>query len=64
MSQTRNSQGVIAIVPPFEYCDVEVVRNSDGLPLIRLLKEKDIDFRLSLSYGNGSAIASVIALKK
>lgn len=47
-----------------EYCDVEVVRNSDGLPLIRLLKEKDIDFRLSLSHGNGSAIASVIALKK
>ena len=23
MSQTGNSQGVIAIVPPFEYCDVE-----------------------------------------
>ena len=23
MSQTRNSQGVIAIVPPFEYCQIE-----------------------------------------
>ena len=23
MSQTRNSQGVIAIVPPFEYCEIE-----------------------------------------
>jgi len=47
-----------------DYCDIEVIRNSDGVPSIRLLKEKNIDFRLSLSHGNGSAIASVIAIKK
>ncbi len=51
-------------IKDIDYCDVEVVRNSEGVPSIRLLKEKNIDFRLSLSHGNGSAIASVIAVKK
>ena len=47
-----------------DYCDIEVVRNSDGVPSIKLLKEKNVDFRLSLSHGSGSAVASVIAIKK
>lgn len=47
-----------------DYCDVEVVRNSSGVPSVNLLKEKNIDFRLSLSHGNGSAVANVIAIKK
>ena len=46
------------------YSDIEVVRNSDGVPSIKLLKEKNVDFRLSLSHGSGSAVASVIAIKK
>lgn len=47
-----------------DYCDIEVVRNFDGVPSIKLLKEKNVDFRLSLSHGSGSAVASVIAIKK
>ena len=27
MAQTENPQGVIAIVPPFDYCDVEDILN-------------------------------------
>ena len=28
MSQTENNQGVIAIVPPFEYCDIDDILNT------------------------------------
>ena len=31
MSQTDNNQGVIAIVPPFDYCDVEDIYSEDGV---------------------------------
>ena len=31
MAQTKNSQGVIAIVPPFNYCDVDDILNEAKL---------------------------------
>ena len=41
MSQTGNHQGVIAIVPPFEYCDVEDIleeaKSRDEQPFILIL---------------------------
>ena len=41
MSQTGNHQGVIAIVPPFEYCDVEDIlqsaKNKNDEPFILIL---------------------------
>lgn len=43
MSQTHNHQGVIAIVPPYEYCDVddilEMARKKEEDPFILLLDE-------------------------
>ena len=43
MSQTHNHQGVIAIVPPYEYCDVddilELARKKEEDPFILLLDE-------------------------
>lgn len=42
MSQTKNHQGVIAIVPPFEYCEVEDILNSakekNEIPFILILE--------------------------
>ena len=41
MAQTQNHQGVIAIVPPFNYCEVEdilqVAKEKDGIPFILIL---------------------------
>ena len=41
MSQTENNQGVIAIVPPFDYCDVDDIlqeaKNKDESPFIIIL---------------------------
>ena len=41
MSQTENNQGVIAIVPPFEYCDIddilEFAKSKDEKPFILIL---------------------------
>ena len=41
MSQTDNNQGVIAIVPPFDYCDVEdilqVAKNKNEDPFVVIL---------------------------
>lgn len=41
MSQTRNSQGVIAIVPPFEYCEIEDIldyaKSKDEDPFVIIL---------------------------
>ena len=34
MAQNQNYQGVIAIVPPFEYCEIEDKRNEDAFVLI------------------------------
>ena len=43
MSQTHNHQGVIAIVPPYEYCDVdeilEVAKEKNEDPFILILDE-------------------------
>ena len=43
MSQTHNHQGVIAIVPPYEYCDVdeilEVAKEKNEEPFILILDE-------------------------
>lgn len=43
MSETHNHQGVIAIVPPYEYCDVddilELARKKEEDPFILLLDE-------------------------
>lgn len=43
MSQTENNQGVIAIVPPFEYCDIddilEFAKSKDENPFILILDE-------------------------
>ena len=43
MSQTENNQGVIAIVPPFEYCDIddilEFAKSKDEKPFILILDE-------------------------
>ncbi len=47
-----------------KYSDVEILNNQNGAPTVHLRKVKDVDFKLSLSHGNGSAIASVIAIKK
>lgn len=46
-----------------KYSDIEIINNQNGVPLIHLKKDKNVDFRLSLSHGNGSAIATVIAIK-
>ena len=41
MSQTHNHQGVIAVVPPFEYCEVDDIlqeaKNKDEMPFILIL---------------------------
>ena len=41
MSQTDNNQGVIAIVPPFDYCDVEDIlqdaKNKNEDPFVVIL---------------------------
>ena len=41
MAQTENNQGVIAIVPPFEYCDIEDIieeaKNRNEKPFILIL---------------------------
>ena len=41
MAQTENNQGVIAIVPPFEYCDIEdiieVAKDKNEKPFILIL---------------------------
>jgi len=41
MSQTKNHQGVIAIIPPFDYCDVEDIleyaKNRNEAPFIVML---------------------------
>lgn len=41
MSQTENNQGVIAIVPPFNYCEIEdildLAKNRDEKPFILIL---------------------------
>lgn len=47
-----------------KYSDIEVINNQNKAPSIRLKSNEDVDFRLSLSHGNGSAIASVICIKK
>lgn len=47
-----------------KYSDIEVINNQNKVPSIQLKNGKDIDFRLSLSHGNGSAVASVICIKK
>ena len=43
MSQTENNQGVIAIVPPFEYCDIDDIlvfaKSKDENPFILILDE-------------------------
>ncbi len=43
MSQTENNQGVIAIVPPFEYCDIDDIlvfaKSKDESPFILILDE-------------------------
>ena len=43
MSQTKNHQGVIAIVPPFEYCEVEdilkIAKDKNEEPFIIILDE-------------------------
>ena len=46
MAQTENYQGVIAIVPPFEYCDVDdilaVAKERNEKPFILILDESEI----------------------
>ena len=43
MSQSENNQGVIAIVPPFEYCDIDDIlvfaKSKDENPFILILDE-------------------------
>lgn len=47
------------------YSDIEVYNTDDGVPGIKILKNgyEQLNFRLSLSHGNGNAIASVIVIK-
>ena len=44
---------------------IEVVRDEIGVPSIRLLIDKypDLEFRLSLSHGNGNALATSAVIK-
>lgn len=46
------------------YSEIEVLNDQKGSPYVHLKKEKNVEFRLSLSHGNGSSIASVIVIKK
>lgn len=47
------------------YSDIEVTNTDDGVPQITILKNgfDNFKFRLSLSHGNGNALASVIVIK-
>ena len=47
------------------YSDIEIKSDERGVPFVNLLTEKydNLIFRLSLSHGNGSSIASVIVMK-
>lgn len=47
------------------YSDIEIYNTDSGVPKVRILKDgfENYDFRLSLSHGNGSSIASVIVIK-
>jgi len=41
--------------------DVEVCKNASGTPFINVFKYNDIEFKLSLSHTNSTAIAFVVA---
>lgn len=47
------------------YSDIEITNTDNGVPQITVLKNgfENLSFRLSLSHGNGSAIASVVIIK-
>ena len=47
------------------YIDVEILNDEKGVPFVKILNNdyRDLIFRLSLSHGNGSAVASVFVMK-
>lgn len=48
------------------YSDIEIYNLENGVPNVRILKDgfENYDFKVSLSHGNGSSLASVIVIKK
>lgn len=49
-----------------EFSQIEIFNEKNGVPKVRLLKAiaENLDFRLSLSHGNGNSLASVIVIKR
>lgn len=47
------------------YSDIEITNTDKGVPQVSILKKgfENLKFRLSLSHGNGNALASVIVIK-
>ncbi|MGN0005900.1 MAG: holo-ACP synthase [Candidatus Gastranaerophilaceae bacterium] len=47
------------------YSDIEITNTDKGVPQVSILKKgfESLKFRLSLSHGNGNALASVIVIK-
>ena len=54
MSQTDNCQGVIAIVPPFDYCDVDDILNSvkQKKPINIIPRRNKLNISISNSCGD------------
>lgn len=48
------------------YADIEIFNTEKGIPKVRILKDgyKNLDFKLSLSHGNGCSLASVVVIKR
>lgn len=49
-----------------EFSQIEIYNEDNGVPKVRLLKDLglNLDFKLSLSHGNGNSLASVIVIKR
>ena len=49
-----------------EFSQIKIFNEKNGVPKVRLLKEvaENLDFRLSLSHGNGNSLASVFVIKR
>ena len=59
MAQTQNYQGVIAIVPPFEYCEIEDILNTYEYENIPKIVDEHIT-----DVGSGKRNVYTILLKK